>query len=55
MYRWLAATWTDLNDTVTLTFAATQDITDLAGNALDTTGTPSPNDNFFLMDNTARR
>ena len=28
----------DLNDTVTLTFAATQDITDLAGNALDTTG-----------------
>ena len=43
----------DLNGTVTLSFATGQNITDPAGNALDTTGTPSPNDNTFLLDNTA--
>ena len=36
-----------------MSFASTQDITDLAGNALDNTTPPSPNDNTYLMDNTA--
>ena len=44
----------DLNDTVTLTFATGQNITDPAGNALvNVTPTSGTNDNFFLMDNTA--
>ena len=44
----------DLNDTVTLTFATGQNITDPAGNALvNVTPTSGTNDNFFLLDNTA--
>ena len=43
----------DLNGTVTLSFAGTQDIKDTANNALDTTQTPSPNDTTFDVDNTA--
>ena len=44
----------DLNDTVTLTFATGQNITDPAGNALmNVTPTSGTNDNFFLVDNTA--
>ena len=49
------ATWRDdLNDTVTLTFATGQNITDPAGNALvNVTPTSGTNDNFFVLDNTA--
>ena len=44
----------DLNDTVTLTFATGQNITDPAGNALvNVTPTSGTNDNFYLLDNTA--
>ena len=44
----------DLNDTVTLTFATGQNITDPAGNALvNVTPTSGTNDNFFVLDNTA--
>ena len=42
-----------LNDTVTLSFANTQGIQDEAGNALDTTTTPTPNNNSYEVDNTA--
>ena len=42
-----------LDATVTLSFAGGQDIADASGNALDTTGTPSPNDTTFDVDNTA--
>ena len=41
-----------LDATVTLSFAGGQDIADASGNALDTTGTPSPNDVTFDVDNT---
>ena len=44
----------DLNDTVTLSFATGQNITDPAGNALvNVTPTSGTNDNFFVVDNTA--
>ena len=38
---------------VTLAFANGQNITDVAGNVLDTTTTPSPNDVTYDLDNTA--
>ncbi|MEM1037721.1 MAG: Ig-like domain-containing protein [Pseudomonadota bacterium] len=41
----------NLNGRVELNFAPGQTIKDLAGNALDTSGTPSPNNNFFIMAN----
>lgn len=40
-----------VNGRVELNFAPGQTIQDLTGNALDTSGTPSPNDNFFTMAN----
>ena len=45
----------NLNGMVTLGFASDQNITDRAGNGLDTTATPSPNDNSYEVDNTAPR
>ena len=42
---------TDLNGTVTLSLANERNITDFTGNALNGTATPSPNENFFVMDN----
>ncbi len=42
-----------LTHTVTLSFAAGQDIQDGAANALDTTTTPGTNQNTFKVDNTA--
>ncbi len=42
-----------LTHTVTLSFAAGQDIEDGAANALDTTTTPGTNQNTFKVDNTA--
>ncbi|MXW69102.1 MAG: hypothetical protein F4Z61_03990, partial [Acidimicrobiia bacterium] len=43
----------NLNGMVTLGFASDQNIPDRAGNGLDTTATPSPNDNSYIVDNTA--
>ena len=43
----------DLNDTVTLSFAADQDIADTFGNALATTAPTETNENTWVVDNTA--
>ena len=43
----------NLTGTVTMSFASTQDITDLAGNALINTTPTGTNDNTFEVDNTA--
>ena len=44
---------TDLDATVTLDFASGQNIADNANNALSTATTPSPNENTYVLDNTA--